>query len=424
MNIKINTFWNLFGSILPLIVGILVIPMLIKHAGLESFGVLTLIWALIGYFSFFEFGIGRALTQRIAYKLARKDGNEIVYQVRAGLLFALMAGIIGGMVVASLAEPLALRWLKISEPLQEASRQSFLIAAFGIPLATLTGAMKGVVEGFEEFAEINIIRVFLGMANFGFPLFAVILLESSIQAMVVSLIVARILAMGAHLWLMFKKINWRTLASTKVRANDFRDLLKFGLGITVSNIVSPLMTAADRFFISASLGAAVVPSYTVPSEAIQRILIIPGAFAGALYPRFSSEKFEKRRTALYRRSIILTILLMLIICVPVGLAAKAWLTLWVGEDLALKSWMVALVLSIGMIFNGIAQIPYASVQARGDSRSTATLHLIEALFFLPILYFAIREMGVVGAALAWSIRALIDLMLLIYIESRHGNTRS
>jgi O-antigen/teichoic acid export membrane protein len=37
---------------------------------IEAFGVLTLIWALIGYFSLFDMGVGRALT----YELSKLRG--------------------------------------------------------------------------------------------------------------------------------------------------------------------------------------------------------------------------------------------------------------------------------------------------------------------------------------------------------------
>ena len=70
MSLKRNTFWNLAGNGLPFLLGAVTIPYLIRHLGVEAFGILTLIWGLIGYFSLFDFGLGRALTQQVAARLA------------------------------------------------------------------------------------------------------------------------------------------------------------------------------------------------------------------------------------------------------------------------------------------------------------------------------------------------------------------
>jgi hypothetical protein len=55
MSLKRNIVWNLAGTGLPLLVGALTIPYLPRTTGVEAFGVLTLVWALIGYFSLFDF---------------------------------------------------------------------------------------------------------------------------------------------------------------------------------------------------------------------------------------------------------------------------------------------------------------------------------------------------------------------------------
>ena len=60
-----NTIWNLSGNAIPLLVGVTAIPLLIKEVGTERFGVLTLLWVIIGYASLFDLGVGRALTQQI-----------------------------------------------------------------------------------------------------------------------------------------------------------------------------------------------------------------------------------------------------------------------------------------------------------------------------------------------------------------------
>ena len=65
-SLRKNSIWNLIGSIVPMAVGLITIPILMKRIGIEKFGILSLIWALIGYFSIFDFGIGRALTQGVS----------------------------------------------------------------------------------------------------------------------------------------------------------------------------------------------------------------------------------------------------------------------------------------------------------------------------------------------------------------------
>src|SRR5579872_2825937 len=61
-----NVIWNLLGQGAPLVIAVLAIPVLIRDLGTDRFGLLSLAWVLVGYFSIFDLGIGRALTQIIA----------------------------------------------------------------------------------------------------------------------------------------------------------------------------------------------------------------------------------------------------------------------------------------------------------------------------------------------------------------------
>ena len=68
-----NTLWNLAGQILPMVVGIITIPVIIRVMGVDRFGVLSLAWVVVGYFSLFDLGIGRALTKLVAEKLGTHE---------------------------------------------------------------------------------------------------------------------------------------------------------------------------------------------------------------------------------------------------------------------------------------------------------------------------------------------------------------
>src|SRR5947207_611833 len=90
-----NTVWNLVGSGAPMLVAVFCIPILIRGLGTDRFGVLTLAWALVGYASLFDLGLGRALTQLVARKLGAGEEREIPSLAWTSLLLMLLLGFAG-----------------------------------------------------------------------------------------------------------------------------------------------------------------------------------------------------------------------------------------------------------------------------------------------------------------------------------------
>lgn len=425
MSLKRNTLWNLAGTGLPLLLGAVTIPYLIKTTGLETFGVLTLVWALIGYFSLFDFGLGRALTQQVAAVRSAGLFGQLPSLVKTGLWFTAITGIAGGLILAVLADQLALHWLKVSLPLQPSTHLALLIAAIGIPMTTLTAGLRGILEAYEDFKVVNLLRISLGTANFGLPALSVMLLGNSLSWMVVSLVAARFVVLLGHLWLVYKRLPAGWLSGRFDKTN-LKNLLSFGAWMTVSNIVSPLMVTADRFVISAVLGASMVAFYTVPYEALSRVLVLPGALTSALFPRLAfvmrTDAAEAQR--LYNKCLMLVIAALLPICIIVAIGSKWGLTLWLGKDFAENSWIIVCIMSLGVLLNGIAFVPFASIQASGDARSTAILHIFELLFYIPFLFFGLKAYGLMGAAAAWTARAGVDLIALLIIKKNKSNKLS
>ncbi len=419
MSLRRNTLWNIAGAGAPLIVAAAVVPYLVRSAGIEAFGILTMIWALIGYFGLFDLGLGRALTQQVARELATSEGGPLQGLIKTGLLMASAAGVAGGLALAMLAEPLSSHWLRISAPLQPDAHRALLVAAIGVPLATATGALRGVLEAYEDFKEVNMLRMWLGVANFALPTLAVIWLGPSLTWMVASLMAARLVVCIAH-WVLVRRRLGSAFGRAPLARQGMRRLLAFGAWLTVSNVVSPLMVSADRFVISAVLGAAVVAFYTVPSEVIARALILPGALTSALFPRMASMLTSDRVGArkLYWRCIGWVSGSLLLLCPVLMLGAHAGLTLWLGTEFADRSSTVLRILALGLLLNGIASVPYAVVQAAGHARTTAQFHLAEALLYGPVLLFGLHEFGLAGAAVAWTLRVGIDMLLLFVAAER------
>lgn len=413
MSLRRNTLWNLAGTGFPFLLGAITIPYLLKRIGIEAFGLLSLVWALIGYFSLFDFGLGRALTQQVSTARAMGKQNQLPSLIKTGLSFTVLAGVFGGVVLAMLSDQLAMQWLKVSEPLQASTVNALLIAAIGIPLTTVTTGLRGVLEAYEDFKIVNILRIALGAANFGLPALSVMFLGDSLAWMVASLVAARFIALIAHVWLVNKKLPAGWMFS-RFDQKNLRHLLSFGAWMTLSNIISPLMVTADRFLISSMLGASIVAYYTVPFEVLIRVLVIPGALTSAFFPKIASlistDLILAKNT--YNKSAFFIFCTLLPIVSILIFSSHLWLSMWINSAFADRAWSIAAILAIGILFNGMAQIPHAVIEAAGKAKTTAFIHLAELIIYSPILYFSLKYFGIMGAAFAWTFRAFMDYLML------------
>src|SRR5260370_3975488 len=113
-----NMIWNLIGSGAPMAVAVVCIPILIRGLGKERFGVLTLAWALIGYASLFDLGLGRALTQLAAKKLGAGEEKEIPSLAWTSLLLMMLLGFAGTPCILLISPWLAGSGLNVPTALQ------------------------------------------------------------------------------------------------------------------------------------------------------------------------------------------------------------------------------------------------------------------------------------------------------------------
>ena len=155
MNLRHNTLWSLAGAAIPLVAAVIFIPSLLEQLGNEAFGVLTLIWALIGYFSLFDLGVGRALTYELGKLRVSGSRDDLSITLKAGLKITLAAGLLGALLMFILAPYLAKEWLKISPGLQHDAMLSFQIAAAGVIPTTITSGFRGGARGLRTLCRIE-----------------------------------------------------------------------------------------------------------------------------------------------------------------------------------------------------------------------------------------------------------------------------
>lgn len=408
--VRRNSILNVAGGLAPIIVALVTVPIYLEVIGTARYGVLAVIWVLLTYFRVFDLGLGRATANQVA-RLGDGQPQQRANVVRTALVLNAGLGVLGGLALLAVGYPLIAYALDVPSSLRDEALAALPLLAAMVPLLTISAVLIGALEGREHFLTINVLET--GGLNLSqlLPLGLAAWIGPELPWLIG----------GAGLSTALTTVAWFVACRRLVVADaaprfDRRlagRLFRYGGWVTVTGLVSPLLEVADRVIIGIVSGAVAVAAYAVSFNLAARLLILPHAVIRAAFPRFSvlgpADARELAGEALRGLIAVLTPVIVLAL-----VAVRPFLDLWIGKDLAADAAPIAEILLVGVWLNGLAFIPYALLQAQGRPDVPAKFHVAELLPFLALLWLLLELMGVEGAALAWTIRAAVDAVLLAW----------
>ncbi|MBP9683687.1 MAG: flippase [Rhodoferax sp.] len=430
--------WSLLGNVLPMVAALAAVPFLLHYLGQERLGVLSLVWVVIGYFSFLDMGLGRAVTVAVASCRAdgvsgRKDelhvvGTASVLLLSVGSLVSLLLAL----GIAFLGVP-----VRLSSPIFLAEVQEALYWMLpSLPLLLLSSVLRGHLEGVGAFRVLNLVRIPTGVMLVGGPCLTALFSPDLVWACV-SIFLVRLVHAFALVWLVAQEMGFHLVgfAQALMRASSkawLKRLLSFGGWVTVSNVVGPVIVYVDRFVIGAVLAASFVVFYAVPFDVVSRLPVLVTSLGSVLLPELarllrstsgsasgSSENIRMARSLVMRSHRLIAGLVA--VGIVFGWLVTPWvLHWWLGATFEAQATPVTRILLLAFGFNALAQIPFTAMQAAGRVREVALLHVLELLPYGLVLVWAISKMGIEGAAWACLVRNAIDYAVLTWMWRSHS----
>jgi O-antigen/teichoic acid export membrane protein len=412
-----NSIYNLLGQGLPLAIALFSIPMLVKGLGMERFGVLSIAWMFTGYFSLFDFGMGRALSQDLARRIGiGEDG--VAETAWTGIVLLFVFGAAAALLILFCSPWLANSVLKISPGLKKESMYSFMILGAAIPFVIVSSGMRGVLEANQRFDITGVIRFLMGLFTYAGPLlvlpFSKRLPDITCSLAVGRVIICAVFAVSCH------KVLPALKRKRFFKKETAHSLLRLGGWMTLSNIIGPVMTYMDRFLVGAFLSMTAVAYYTTPYDLVNRLTIISASLTGVLFPAFSAS-FAKDRdysAVIFRRGMMVMLSVLFPVCLLLVTYSGAGLTLWLGDGFSRHSYQVLQILTIGVFMNSLATMSFTAIQAAGRPDLTAKIHIVELPLYVLSVIVATKKFGIEGTALAWSIRNGLDMVLLFIVAGK------
>jgi len=406
-----NVVFNLAGQVAPAIAAVFAVPVLLQLLGKDRFALLALAWTIVGYFSVFDFGFGRALTRELA-ACRDRDPHWQGSLMWTALLMLGGIGLVLAVLLAGFTPILVDRVLNVPFSLAREAKAAFLLLALALPTVTLGNALRGILEAEHAFRALSAIRIPTAMGMVLGPML-VAMVTPDLVWIVASIVFFRLISFACHLIVAIRKLPLLRRRHS-VAGECVRVLTTTGGWITVSNVLSPLMVTGDRFLLGSMVSLTAVAYYSTAFEVATKLWLISGAVTGVLFPAFAETLAEQsaRATRLLSQALGAIFLLVFPVAAVVALFSHELLTLWVGSEIASNSSKLLAWMTCAVLLNCLGQLFFAYLQAGGRAAQTALFHIVELPLYVLLFMALVPRFGVFAAALAWAIRIALDTMLL------------
>ncbi|MGE4531887.1 MAG: oligosaccharide flippase family protein, partial [Acidithiobacillus sp.] len=246
-----STLFNLAGAAIPAALLLITVPIYLRFIGEARYGVLAIVWLLLGYFAVFDLGFGRAVANRIA-TLHQGTAEERQGVFWTGLVISGVTAIVGGVLLYLLAGWLFADVLHVQGTIQREAEHAMPWLALALPLAIIISLLAGTLEGRQAFLPLNAAQIFGTVLYQIFPLATAALGWISLPYLIAAALVGRLLSALLLFILCYRYVplTWKP----KITTAEIKPLLRYGGWITLTGVVGPLLTVFDRFLIGAKIG--------------------------------------------------------------------------------------------------------------------------------------------------------------------------
>lgn len=405
-----NTVYSLGEyAVLP-VIHLVATPFLIRHLGLDLYGIWMLINSIVGLAGAVDLGLGEATIRFVSLYRGRGDRSAIHRTVQTAFWASCPLAVCFGILVFSAAAPLIDHAFLIPIEYRTVALQSFQIGAALAVIRMVEAILIGTLRGYERYdvaamtsvgirATSLCSAVVMAMLGFGLPqMLLIIVALSALGLLAEGMIVGRL--MQASPWVPF------------IDRTAFRKMFAFGGYAWVHGSAWLIFSQIDRVIIGAFLGTSALGIYSVCMQLAQPIHGAVGAGFATAFPAMSRRYESVNRSAMsleVAHLIRLNLASAVLLAMPVIYFSGTILTLWMGQDFMLQADSVFRLLVAGSFIQATGVVPYFLLLGAGDAKFVSLTSfagmaamLLATLALLPVAGIYAPAVGrLLGACIAY-----------------------
>lgn len=349
--IFINAVTGWLATLTNSIVGILVVPFLLGQLGKEGFGLISVVYSIVGFCMIADAGLSMALARQLAERLAKGDFKT--YNELAGtalLIYVVVSCITAG--VLFLSAPAIARAFNVTPKLID--QAIYLIRWFGggmVALSFLSVTFRAVVTSQSRFDVANLSRACVSIMR-GLLLFLVLGLTNAGIFGWAGVVFASELGLAVLLWRSALRVCPEFHLRLCFSVRQLRSLLSLSIYLFLLHLTNLFSTQSDPFVISWYLGVGAVALYSPALMIVGLVRPLVGTLTEQLHPvttgLYATGETLKLQTVLIRGTRY-TFLMGIGACVTLGIFAEPIVRIWLGAKLGQEYVVTAMVLGAWVI---------------------------------------------------------------------------
>ena len=383
-------FYSFLLQGLSIVIGLLYVPLLLNYLTQEKYGIWLTLTSILGWFSFFDIGLGNGLRNKLTQAFAVKDYN--LGRKYVSTTYALLIGIFSVILFFFHIGNFFLNWNLILNTESIAKNELYILTSIVFSFFLIRFVMQLISVVYFADQKPSISNVITTSGNLLSFILVLVLTHSSIKGNLI-LLGSIISAIPVLLFIVATIIAFKgryKLVKPSFKEIDFKlsmGLMNLGFRFFFLQIAAIITFSTSSFFIAQFYGPSEVVAYNIAFKYFQMPIMI---FSIIMSPIWSSvtDAYAKSDFAWLNKTIrrlnILSILFTAGIILMVLLSD--WIfKLWIGDKVK-----IPLSLTIALAFYTIMQViiaPYSNfINGFGKIKLTMNLTFFGISLYLVLIY--------------------------------------
>ncbi len=280
-----NVFATILARVVNMVRGVVLVPFLLYHLGLEAYGIWTTIFILVSYVGVTTLGLSNVYIKYAAEFHARREYDKINSLLSTGLAVtiplcsAIFFGFLFGWKWYS-------PWLHLPASHAADGKEAVLIVLCIFLSAIALNGFGDILAGTQQIAATQWFLIMGILAEFGTILWLVGA-GRGIRGMAEAYLIRVLFTDGLTIWWTWKKLKWLRISLRLVRRESIRYVLHFGGLVQFQSMLSIFLASVERVVGLIVIGDAAAGLLDVAKKWPTSFSTVPMAFFAALLPAAS-----------------------------------------------------------------------------------------------------------------------------------------